>query len=413
MMSRCILAASALSVLTACSTADESTVDPFDPTVLPQIQLTELVELGRDINGSEPVLNRVTGAIILSNEEIALASDHGEILVFGVSGDFRRRLGRQGEGPGEFRFIDGIVRLDDNRILAWDPALDRLTVFGRDGILEKTITPTWALSKQAGVGFVGAFGDGSFVLEDRSRGEPAEDAPDGFGQDTIPYLLFDPSGVLVRTIGHFVPRAREYTAEGGFQRYLFDTSVLSRIVGDELLVGENESIVLVRFDSSGTARPRLSLERGPEGVTELDIEAGWRVWEEQMVVQQEQMMDQMAASFGGSAAAAMQQRADEALARAREAIQPPEFLPAYKSIVVGSDGALWVEDYLHPTEEISRWILMGAGFSPVGWIELQPKERLLAAGPNSLIVLRKDDLDVESVVIFHGDWPVVGSLDGV
>ena len=73
-------------------------------------------------------------------------------------------------------------------------------------------------------------------------------------------------------------------------------------------------------------------------------------------------------------------------------------------MLVGSDLGFWVEDYLHPTEDNTRWFLMGSDLRPTGWIELPPKERLLAAGPDKVIVLRKDELDVESVVLYGGEW---------
>jgi hypothetical protein len=398
----------ALSLLVACSSPNEVVPDPFDPTVLPQFPLTELVEIGRDNNDAQPVLNKVTDALFLGTEEIALASDHGEILVYGVQGDFRRRFGRQGEGPGEFRFIQSIVRLDDNQILAWDPALDRVTAFDQDGILAFTCTPPWALSRQAGVGFVGAFGDGSFVLEDRSNLTSLQNGSEGLRSDTIPYALFDRSGELVRTVGQLVRRPRYYDSQSGYQSYLLDTFVLSRIVGDELVLGETDSIVLIRFDSSGTSLPRLSLERDTRRVTELDIEAGWRAWADQAAVQLQQFSNQ-AVALNRPVAAPTKARVDEALARAKETIVPAEFLPAFKSIIVGSDRTLWVEDYLHPTEEVSRWIMMGVDFLPVGWIELPPNEQLLATGPNSVIVLRKDQLDVESVVIYSSPSPTTRS----
>jgi hypothetical protein len=236
-----------------------------------------------------------------------------------------------------------------------------------------------------------------------------ETTMDGFRSDTVPYLLFDRSGELVGTIGEFVRRPRYYDATSGYQRYLFASSVISGIVGDELWVGESDSIIIERFDSTGSSRDRLSLPHSPRRVTELDIEEGWRAWAEQMLVQQEQMMVQMSASFGASAVAAMQQRAEEEMARARDAIEPAEYLPAYKSIVVGIDSAIWLEDYLHPTEEVTRWFRMGGGFQPVGWVEFQSNEQLLAAGPNRLIVLRKDELGVESVVVYDGEWPAEGA----
>ncbi len=391
----------AMLLLTACGTPGDSALDPFDTTDLPRFQLTELVEIGRDADGTAPVLNRVTDAEFVGPDEIALASDVGEILVFAVSGDFHRRLGRQGEGPGEFRFIQDIVRLGNNGILAWDPALDRVTAFAPDGRLDFTCTPTWALSKQAGVGFVGAFADGSFVLEDMSWQPSQENTPSGVRSDTIPYLLFDRSGALVRTVGQFVRRPRYYDANSGYKRLLFAPAVVSRLVGEELFVSETDSIVFQRFDSNGNSLTTLRLARSPRRVTELDIEAGWRARAAQVAVAQEQMLVQMAATFGPEAAGAAQERVEEAVARDREAVEPAEFLPAYKSIITGSDGSVWLEDYLHPSDDGTRWFLMGESFRPSGWIELPPNERLLAAGPNSVIVLRKDELDVESVVVYE------------
>ena len=90
---------------------------------------------------------------------------------------------------------------------------------------------------------------------------------------------------------------------------------------------------------------------------------------------------------------------DDELANARKTIEPATYLPAYKAIIVGSDGALWLEDYLSPTVEVGRWVLMDAEFSPVGWIELQPNETFLAAGPRVAVIVRKDALDIESIVL--------------
>lgn len=393
---------------TACLPSDESAADPFDPAVLPRLQLTEVAEIGRSGDRPGPVLNRVTDAIMLDAEEIALASDEGEILVYGVRGDYRRGWGRRGEGPGEFRFIQDIVRLDDDRILAWDPALARATVFTRDGRLDFTCTPPWARSQQAGVEFVGAFADGTFVLGDRTRRAPLPGTPDGLRSDTIPFLLFDRSGEQVRTIARFVLRPRRFDARSGFQSFLLDSSVQFGIVGDELLVGETDAIALQRFDSTGTALTGLRLERPPRPVTEPDLEAAWLAWGEQMVLQQRQMLAQAAATSGSGTVSVTRQEAEEAIAGYRETVEPAGFLPAYKSMIVGGDRALWLEDYLHPTEDVTRWFLMDDGFLPVGWIELPPRERLLAAGPDRLLVLRKDALDVESVVVYGGEWPATG-----
>jgi hypothetical protein len=311
-------------------------------------------------------------------------------------------MGRQGEGPGEFRFIQDIVPLAGSGILAWDPALDRVTAFTADGRLDFTCTPTWALQRQAGVGFVGAFADGSFVLEERRLRPQSETTPSGMRSDTIPYLLFDRSGKLVRTMGQLVRRPRYYDSETGYQRFLFAPDVVARLIGTELLVGETDSIMVERFDSSGTARGTIRLPHSPRPVTELDIEAGWREREAQIAIAQQQMLMQMAATWGEeAAAAAARERVEEAVARERETVQAAEFLPAYKSIMAGSGGTIWLEEYTHPSEDGTRWFLMSDAFEPVGWIELLANETLLAAGADKLVVLRKDELDIESVVVYE------------
>ncbi len=404
-------AASALAALSACAAPNETVVDPFDTTVLPRIQTTEQLRIGSGLDATDHVLHQVSDAIVLGTGEIAVSNANSEILVFGPDGDLHRTLGRRGGGPGEFRFLLDMVRLDDDRILAWDPAQARVTVFQEDGRFDHTCTPDGVDLARVGGGFVGAFGDGSFVLEGRSSSEANSGMPSGLRRDTIPFLLFDHTGALIRTIGQFVTRERLYSSGSGYKRYLLDTSVQALLADGELLVGENDSIVLMRFDSSGVVRPRLSLDRIPRPVTDLDIEAGWRAWVERQVVARQEMLAQAMISLDEQALLEMRERlraeVEDGLAEAKRTIEPAGTLPAYKSIIVGSDGTIWLEDYLSPTLDISRWVLIDADFSPVGWIELQANERLLAAGSNKLVILRKDELDVESVVILGGDWSPV------
>jgi hypothetical protein len=394
--------------LSACAARDETAVDPFDTTVLPRIQTTEQLVIGSDLAATDNVLYQVLDAILLGTGEIAISNATSEILIFGPEGDLRRALGGRGGGPGEFRFLLDIVGLDDDRILAWDPAQARVTVFRQDGEFDYTCTPKGVDLARVGGTFVGAFGDGSFVLEGRPTTEDGPGAPDGTRRDTIPFLLFDHTGALVRRMGQFVTDERIYSSSSGYRRYLLDTSVQAVLAHHELLVGENDSIALVRFDSSGAVRPRLSLDRNARAVTDPDIEAGWRAWVERRVVAREEMLAQAMMSLDEQALEAMRRRirveVEDGLAEAKRTIEPAETLPAYKSIIVGSDGAIWLEDYLSPTLDISRWVLMDVDFSPVGWIGLQPNERLLAAGRDILVVLRKDDLGVESVVVLSGDW---------
>jgi len=397
-----------LSALAACAAPDHVAVDPFDTTILPRIQLTEQAIITSGTAAAEPVLHQVSGAVALRSGEVAVVNLNSEILVFGPEGRIHRTLGRSGGGPGEFRFLQTIVGLDDDRILAWDPAQNRVTVFERDGALDYVRTPQ-GVDLARIERFVGAFGDGSFVLESRSAGDANLGATEGLRSDTIPFLLFDPAGALVRTIGSLTTRARYFSPNTGYRRYLLDTSVHVALADDVLLVGESDAIALVRFDSSGAARSTLRLDRRPRAVTARDVEAGWREWVERQAAAREELFAQAAIMLDEAGLRAMRERiradVEGDLAEVKKTTEPAASLPAYKSIRLGSDGALWLEDYLSPTLDVSRWILMGEGFQPVGWIELAPNEQLLATGPDLAVILRKDDLGVESVVLQHVDWP--------
>lgn len=396
-MRRAGLAPIVLSVLAACSSPNDAAVDPFDTTILPRIPLTERATIKSE------TLNQVDDAIVLSTGEVAVPNNHSEILVFGPQGDLRRTIGRSGGGPGEFRFLMTIVGLDDDRILTWDPAQARITVFRPDGDFDYTTTPQGVDLARIRATFVGAFGDGSFVLEDRSGSGAGVDVPDGLRSDTIPYLLFAPSGAFVRTLGTLVRRERYYSAGSGYKHYLLDASVHAVLANGFLLVGESDAIAFARFDSSGATRPTLSLQRDPRPVTESAIEAGWRDWADQRVVQREQLVAQAAVMLDEAGVLDLRKRiraeVDDELDEAKKTIEPAASLPAYESITVGSDGSLWLEDYLSPTVDVSRWILMDAEFSPIGWIELQPNETFLAASPDVVVIARRDALDVESIVL--------------
>jgi len=60
-----------------------------------------------------------------------------EIRVFDASGVFVRRIGREGDGPGEFRSPLELTALDGDTLLVWDRGSRRLSWFSIDGVLQR------------------------------------------------------------------------------------------------------------------------------------------------------------------------------------------------------------------------------------------------------------------------------------
>lgn len=97
-----------------------------------RLVLTEVLRLGSELGGDD-AFGRVTDVELSPTGRIYVADDLGwNVLVFDRSGRLLRRLGRRGQGPGEFErpWYLAVDRYDS--LFVWDAALGRISVFGPD-----------------------------------------------------------------------------------------------------------------------------------------------------------------------------------------------------------------------------------------------------------------------------------------
>jgi hypothetical protein len=66
-------------------------------------------------------------------------------------------------------------------------------------------------------------------------------------------------------------------------------------------------------------------------------------------------------------------------------------------------GALWVREYAPSEEGPVRWTVFDAEGRQLGTLALPPRFRLTDAGPNYLVGIAKDDMDVEQVQVYRLD----------
>ncbi len=93
-----------------------------------------VLEIGA-VEGEEPYqLHQVGGAVRLSDGRI-LVSNTGsrELRLSGGGGDFLESIGKDGEGPGEFRAPTRIRKLPGDTVMVWDQALQRVSIFDARG----------------------------------------------------------------------------------------------------------------------------------------------------------------------------------------------------------------------------------------------------------------------------------------
>jgi len=84
----------------------------------------------KDNHSARYELGRVRQVAIGTNGHIIIADDAAPALrVFDANGKFVRVIGRNGEGPGEYRSMGGVATLRDGRFQLWDNRIQRLPTY--------------------------------------------------------------------------------------------------------------------------------------------------------------------------------------------------------------------------------------------------------------------------------------------
>ena len=268
------------------------------------------------------------------------------IREFGPDGRFVRSIGREGEGPGEFRSIAGVSVLPDGRVAFWDRGARRITVYRPDGELDETlriegVNPPYPLAERSFLTDV----EGHYYL--RIFVEPASSGRD-MAAMRYGYARISPGGAVLDTLA--TPEAPGtsgqsiviYTRAG--DRSPFPEEALDALSPFGYLVtGFNGTYAFSILDPADT----IEVER--EGFQPVEVKAGERAEWRARVAHAERRS-------GGSYA------------------EVPRWKPAYRNLWVDSDGRIWVHRYAEavrrdePIAELWPEVLEGAE-PPITWEE--------------------------------------------
>ena len=291
----------------------------------PDQECAQLVEHGRIglLDGApEYSFTEVNSLAVAESGTVYVDDAHeSSIREFGADGKFVRWIGREGEGPGEFRSIAGVSILPDGRLAAWDRGNRRITVFGTDGEYEEAI-------RTEGVSPPYLFVDRAFLTDSAGRyylrilAKPPSFAPDMREMTGVRYgyLRLSPDGTVLdtivapRTVPPGLPESIVIHTRAG-DRSPFPEEVLDAMspVG-HLVAGHNATYAFSILDPAGT----IEVER--RGFQPAEVKAEERA----------------------------QWRARVAFAERRSGMSfrdVPTRKPAYRDLWVDLDGRIWVHRY--------------------------------------------------------------------
>jgi hypothetical protein len=335
-------------------------------------QFTEIVAATRLQDGSIAVADRISS----------------EIRVFNSSGQFLRKVGRWGQGPGEFRYLRDVRALPGDSLVAWDAVNDRFAVFDPKGNMVRTFTPRGDSARETRpVGIVrGALRNGTLFLYRVGRQPPPPVR--AVVRDTLFVGVYTRDGAYVGPVGRFLGLATLQRDAGPTTRpdgrtvsqfslagVPFPRETLFRAGAEWLYVGEGETYEIKVYDRTGSLKRIVRMNSTPRPVTNAIIARHRK----------------SPRSRNSASRPAADVNIDKAFY--------PRTLPPYAALFVDGADRLWVQDYPVPGEQ-ARWNifdrdgrLMGSAGTPAGL-------EVLEIGETHLLGIWRDELDVEYLRLY-------------
>ncbi len=133
---------------------------PFDGFSAAPVQIASEPRFRVGWEEQGPLLDFVTFGRILNDGTIVVADlGPNQLLFVSPTGEIRQSFGRDGEGPGEFEGVGGIVQLPSDSLAVWDPGQSRLTVLSPTDLGFRTRSYPQAASEEHTIGAATAAGD--------------------------------------------------------------------------------------------------------------------------------------------------------------------------------------------------------------------------------------------------------------
>jgi len=325
---------------------------------------------------------------------IAIAqSQDGHIRFHAADGRELARVGRQGEGPGEFTSITAMGWVADT-LWAWDARQRRLGLVGPDLAFVRHLTMPAAIVDAAGVDARGRYAPGT----------PEALLPDGSTIFTIESGL-DELAAAVLSETSLIARA---ASDGVI------SAVLHRLGTGGLMVVTPRSEMSIPFanipfravspDGGAVAVGLASLD-GPDSgtyaVTVVDSEGDTLVsrrYPFEGVTLPEAVADSV---VGGMIDFA--RGVDPGLAAAiPEQVRVPPVFPPLLGAVIGRDGTLFVQMYSGGQDQAYS-VIAGDG-APIGSFALPAGARVAVGDRDRIWTIERDSLDVETVARYSVTW---------
>jgi hypothetical protein len=326
------------------------------------------------------LLDRVAAVVPLEGGRVAVAS-HGmkAVYVFDRDGRFRSSIGREGEGPGEFRAIRGAFLLGSDSLAVFDNWLGRVTVFSPRGEVARTVDVMRFMPPANGSEIHPMDADLVFV----GHASVGAAAQPGVHRGSAASYRLGPDGDSLAYLGTF-PGAQVFRTERLFGGLPFGAYTVSGVRGDRLIIGIASEPELREFGPSGDLRRVIRWPDHERAVTARRMQ--------QFIDFRLESIPEEERAAAGETLRDLPHAADE---------------PAYHGLIVSSAGVIWLGDYPgpealppNPVPTPRVWTLIASDGTRVRRVRTAPGFRVESVRDGLVYGVTTDALGVESVEVY-------------
>jgi hypothetical protein len=245
----------------------------------------KVLELAQDPQVPESLLQAPTVPFLSSSEEYFVPDPRqSRIVVFGPDGKYRHSIGRRGSGPGDFN-LAGIKRIVGDTVYAFDPTLDRVTLFHTDGTLIDVWSPP--LERMGNVSDIMTVPNGSTILLSivSSYAEPDGEIldpqtvkkyeADGFSWQSARATILDSEGSVLAVAESQQAPVSFYAGAGAYeirwgQLYYSAWPTALYVPGKGILITSGARPELTWYARDGSITQRVEVGISPDPITRED-----------------------------------------------------------------------------------------------------------------------------------------------
>jgi hypothetical protein len=346
------------------------------------------------IDGNEHDLVPITWLGVSPAGQIALIQwQDYTVRFFSPSGAPLESVGREGEGPGEFRrplrggwFGDTLWVHDTqiNRVTLIDPGQKVVGMFTPPATVQASAGEAGARTLYSGPFLFGMLSRDSMIVTSlRAVDGPAISPASGY-----PIMVMTVDGVLARELMR-LPFDEGASVSIALERGTAAAAIPFFARSNWTVAPNGRMIAILTSDMSDLDAPSYRIRVLDASGSELAN----RVFPFAPEPIPAPRMD--------SAIEAASARRPEVRAQLAEKLRSaaPKIYAAAERVLIGSDGRIWVG--LKPEPDGRPWLVLGPRGDPIGRVVLPGNVVLQAASESQLWAVERDELDVESVVRYR------------